>query len=376
MGFYDKAGFLDYPPVYLLFLWVLGLFVSPFGGVGESIKLIPIFTDLALAGVVFVMAQELGASRWRAVGAAAIVLFNPITWFNSAIWGQADVVGSFFMLLGLRALLRDRRELAAVFAVVAALTKIQLGILGVLVGFVILRRSLAPREGRPDPTRVLTSIASGLGAAAVICLPFTGLDFVGLAGRLATPQGLLTLAAGLVAGLGVYLLVRRSDYVSAATRDLAAAAAGAATVVAFAAMAFGSIASHIINTFGEYPYLTLNAYNPWALVGYGTGNAMDQTLGWIHDALVYDNGRSRAMSRSPWRPRSSCSSPSPPSRGGVPGRRIGAMSRCRRIRPPLPRPKRAGWKPRPGRLPNPASPPSRRRPSYVRSPWDAWSRWA
>jgi len=120
MGFYDKAGFLDYPPVYLLFLWVLGLFVSPFGGVGESIKLIPIFTDLALAGVVFVMAQELGASRWRAVGAAAIVLFNPITWFNSAIWGQADVVGSFFMLLGLRALLRDRRELAAVFAVVAA----------------------------------------------------------------------------------------------------------------------------------------------------------------------------------------------------------------------------------------------------------------
>jgi hypothetical protein len=290
MGFYDKAGFLDYPPVYLLFLWVLGLFVSPFGGVGESIKLIPIFTDLALAGVVFVMAQELGASRWRAVGAAAVVLFNPITWFNSAIWGQADVVGSFFMLLGLRALLRDRRELAAVFAVVAALTKIQLGILGVLVGFVILRRSLAPREGRPDPTRVLTSIASGLGAAAVICLPFTGLDFVGLAGRLATPQGLLTLAAGLVAGLGVYLLVRRSDYVSAATRDLAAAAAGAATVVAFAAMAFGSIASHIINTFGEYPYLTLNAYNPWALVGYGTGNAMDQTLGWIHDALVYDNG--------------------------------------------------------------------------------------
>jgi hypothetical protein len=25
LGFYDKAGFLDYPPVYLLFLWVLGL---------------------------------------------------------------------------------------------------------------------------------------------------------------------------------------------------------------------------------------------------------------------------------------------------------------------------------------------------------------
>ena len=118
LGFYDKAGFLDYPPVYLLFLWVLGLVFAPFGGVGESIKLIPIVTDLALAFVVWRMAQELGASRWRALIAATIVLINPITWFNSAIWGQADVVGSVFMLLGLWALLRDRRELAAVFAVV------------------------------------------------------------------------------------------------------------------------------------------------------------------------------------------------------------------------------------------------------------------
>ena len=291
VGFYDRAGFLDYPPVYLLFLWVQGLIFSPFGGIDDqSIKLIPIFTDLALAWVVFVTAHELGASRWRSVGAAAIVLFNPITWFNSAIWGQADVVGAFFMLLGLRELLRDRRELAAVFAVVAAMTKMQLGILGVLVGFVILRRSLAPREGRPDPERVLTSMASGLATGALVCLPFTGLDFVGLAARLTTPQGLLALPAGLIAGLGVYLLVRRSDLVSAATRELAAAAAGAATVVGFAAMAFGSIASHIINTFGEYPYLTLNAYNPWALVGTGTGGAMDQTLGWIHDVLVYANG--------------------------------------------------------------------------------------
>jgi len=290
LGFYDKAGFLDYPPVYLLFLWVLGLVFAPFGGVGESIKLIPIVTDLALAFVVWRMAQELGASRWRALIAATIVLINPITWFNSAIWGQADVVGSVFMLLGLWALLRDRRELAAVFAVVAALTKIQLGILGILVGFVILRRSLAPREGPADPQRVLTSIASGLGSAALICLPFTGLDFIGLAGRLATVQGLLTLAVGAIAGLGVYLWVRRSEVVSSAYRELAAAAAGVITVVGFSAMVFGSIVSHIVNTFGEYPWLTLNAYNPWALVADESGSGMDRNLGWIHDAQVFEEG--------------------------------------------------------------------------------------
>jgi hypothetical protein len=59
-------------------------------------------------------------------------------------------------------------------------------------------------------------------------------------------------------------------------------------------MAFASIASHIINTFGEYPWLTLNAYNPWALVADSNpAAAMDQVLGWIHDAAftVFEDGR-------------------------------------------------------------------------------------
>jgi hypothetical protein len=289
LGFYDKAGFLDYPPVYLLFLWVLGLVLSPLGGLGDAVKLIPIFTDLALAYIVFAMARDMGAPRGRALVAMIVILVNPITWINSAIWGQADTVGSVFLLLGLWALLRDRRELAAVLAVVAALTKIQLGILGLIVGFVVIRRSLWPREGQPDPARILSSVASGLGAAALICLPFTGLDFLGLAHRLVTPAGALTLAAGLVAAIGVYLAVRRGSFVEEATRPLVAAGAGVLTVVAFAAMSFESIASHIVNTFGEYPFLTLNAYNPWALVGDATGSAMDSSLSWLYDANIVDS---------------------------------------------------------------------------------------
>jgi len=254
----------------LLFLWVLGVVYAPFGGLGDSIKLIPIFADLALAYLVFQMAQELGASRRRALIAATIVVINPITWFNSAIWGQADVVGAVFLLLGLRALLRDRRELAAAFAVVAALTKDP------------ARYPRHPRRLRSPPpvagaargrarsgTRSdLHGFWAGDGRAGMPAIHW--LDLIGLAARLATPQGVVTLAAGLVAGLGVYLWVRRSELFPAATRELAAAAAGVATVVGFAAMAFASIASHIINTFGEYPFLTLNAYNP------GAGRRLDR----------------------------------------------------------------------------------------------------
>ena len=67
---------------------------------------------------------------------------------------------------------------------------------------------------------------------------------------------------------------------------------GAASALVFAGMAFDSIASHILNTFGEYPYLTLNAYNPWVLAATATGESMSRTLSWIHDAPWADSSGS------------------------------------------------------------------------------------
>jgi hypothetical protein len=266
IGFYDRASFIDYPPVYLLLLAAVSLLTGGNLG-GDGVKILPILADLALA---------------------AIVWLNPVTWFNSAIWGQADAVGSIFLLLGLRELLRDRRETASALAVLAVLTKMQLGILGFVVGFVVLRRSLAPRTGDRDPGRVLTSVGAGLATGALVCLPFTGLDFLGLANRLASAPGLLTVAVGLVAAIGVFTLARRYLPIAEAQRALVSALLGVGTAVVFAGMAFDSIASHLLNTFGEYPYLTLNAYNPWALVTTGQGEAMDRGLSWIRDAPFTD----------------------------------------------------------------------------------------
>jgi Gpi18-like mannosyltransferase len=294
MGFYDRPGFLDYPPVYLLALYLQGIVFSYLGGVGgDAIKVVPILADLALAWVVYVMAQEFGASRRRALIAAAVVILNPVTWFNSAIWGQADAVGSVFLLLGLRALLQDRRELASALAVVAALTKLQLGILGFLVGFVVLRRSLRPRSGEADPGRVLTSIAAGLGTAALLCLPFTGVDYLGLPGRLASASFGLTLLAALATGAGTFLWARRNMIVEGADRNLTALLLAVPVVAGMSGQVFDAIVERMANTFGEYPYLTLNAYNPWALAQDENGGSMAQNLGWVRDAPFVDElGRS------------------------------------------------------------------------------------
>ncbi|HEX7430767.1 MAG TPA: hypothetical protein VF293_01120, partial [Candidatus Limnocylindrales bacterium] len=237
IGFYDRAGFLDYPPVYLLLLGLVSFLTG--GSIGEGVKLLPMLADLGLAAVVWVMVRELGVSGRRAFIAALIVVVNPITWFNSAIWGQADAVGSILLLLGLRELQKDRREAASVLAVLAALTKLQLGVLGFVVVFVVLRRSFAPKTGEPHPERVLTSLGAGLITAALICLPFTGLDLAGIVQRLGSVSGILTLGVGLVAGIGVVALGRRYlPIADTALRDRASLLVGAGTAIAFAGMVF------------------------------------------------------------------------------------------------------------------------------------------
>jgi hypothetical protein len=283
IGFYDRAGFIDYPPVYLLLLGLVSFLTG--GNIGDGVKYLPMLADLGLAAVVWVMVRELGVSGRRAFIAALIVVVNPVTWFNSAIWGQADAVGSILLLLGLRELQKDRREAASVLAVLAALTKLQLGVLGFVVAFVVLRRSLAPKTGEPSPERVLTSLGAGLITVALVCLPFTGLDLAAIVNRLGSVAGLLTLGVAVVAGIGAVALGRRYlPIADSALRDKASLLIGAGTTIAFAGMVFDSIVSHLVNTFGEYPYLTLNAYNPWSLVGDSTGAAMDRSLNWIHDA--------------------------------------------------------------------------------------------
>ena len=96
------------------------------------------------------MARDLGVTERRATIAAAVVIFNPITWFDSVVWGQVDSFGTVFLLLAVRELWRGRSERSAILAVVAALIKPQLAILVPIVAVVTIRRALWPAGGWGD----------------------------------------------------------------------------------------------------------------------------------------------------------------------------------------------------------------------------------
>jgi hypothetical protein len=227
-GFYERDFFHDYTPGYLYVLWLVGLVGKVFGGVGDLIKIPPILADLAIAWLVHSMVLELGGRRRLALAAAFVAVLNPISWFDSVVWGQVDSFGVVFLLLGLRELWRDRTERAAVYTVIAAIIKPQLGILVPLVAVVTIRRALWPSDGggggTDGPRRILTTGLTGLVTAIVLSIPF------GL-----TPVGLIQQIA--VAG-------------------------------------------------GGYPYLTVNAYNPWALIPSDLGITLARTGQWVCDAAL------------------------------------------------------------------------------------------
>ncbi len=256
-GFYGRDFFHDYTPGYLYVLWLVGLAGNALGGIGDLIKIPPILADLVVGWLVWSMIRELGGRDRLALLGGLIAVLNPIAWFDSVVWGQVDAFGVVFLLLALRALWRDRPERAAIYTVVAAIIKPQLGILVPLVAVVTIRRALWPaRDADPlgssaqpagggllarlrdlerrtgSPWRIVTTGVAGYATALVLCLPF---------------------------GLSVLEFSAAPPFVASGLLDQIGVAAGG------------------------YPYLSVNAYNAWAVLPGDTGNSLANAGTWVCD---------------------------------------------------------------------------------------------
>src|SRR5688500_5790371 len=256
-GFYEHDFFHDYTPGYLYVLWLVGTVGNALGGIGDLIKIPPILADLAIGYLVWSMIRELGGRERVALLGALVVVVNPVFWFDNVVWGQVDSVGVVFVLLALRSLWRDQPERAAIFTVIAAIVKPQLGILVPLVAVVTIRRALWPigadaagaeddragdglldrlraRETRTGrPVRILTTGLAGYLTALFLCLPF---------------------------GLSVLEPAAVPPFFTSGLID------------------------QIVIAGGGYPYLTVNAYNAWAVVPSDLGNSLASTGQWVCDA--------------------------------------------------------------------------------------------
>jgi len=269
-AFYASASSANYPPGYMYVLWLLGELGSILGpalGISASgatlllLKLPPILADVAIAALLY-----RAGSRWfggrAGVVAAALYLLMPVSWFDSALWGQVDAVGAMVMLAAVLALAEGWTEPAMVLAVVAVLVKPQDAIVFVVVLPVLLRRHLLRVGSGPVPQlgRRMAALDTWLG------------------GRL-TDQSPLRLAVALLLGtiVGIALLLPFDLGVyapsSLATVPVVGQVAGLIGL-------FGSVS-------GQFSVLTANAFNGWALVGNPPLSSIAASGGsWTSDSVV------------------------------------------------------------------------------------------
>ncbi len=254
-SFYATAGFADYPPGYMYLLWVvgeLGHILAPFAhndptsAIAALIKIPPILCDIAIGYVLYRIVLSWRGdrpdARRLALIAAAIYVFNPVTWYDSAVWGQTDSVGSLVLLLSVWALIRGNSEGAAVLATVAALIKPQFGVVALpLVGVVLLRRHLFKPDDQPRNP---------------VLLPQR------IRGWFEYERGAWRLVSSAVASLIVLLVI----------------------ITPFSLGPFDFL-QQMAKTAGGYPYLSVNAYNPWAMLGSGGNQPLAFGGGWSKDTI-------------------------------------------------------------------------------------------
>jgi hypothetical protein len=225
--FYATTPSANYPPAYLYVLWALGA-VSGGQPPAGLLKLPAILADVGVALLLYRL-----AARWRGrragLLAAALYLFIPVTWYDSALWGQVDAVPALVMVAALVLLVEGWSEPAAALAVLAVLVKPQALVCLVVVVPVLLRRHLLAAGSGPVPARwsseqgPIRLLTSALAAAAVGTLVMAPFDIT----RFAPPS----LAPVPVLG------------------------------------GFAGLAGLIQSAGGQFSVLTANAYNLWALVG-------------------------------------------------------------------------------------------------------------
>lgn len=124
-GFYSLVGG---------FLWIIntkiGIFPSVlinwFASYETGIvfnKMAAVIADFGCAYFIYKISLLISGNKKLATGSAIFFLFFPASWYLSAYWGQVDSIWSFFVLLSVYALLKEKTFIAVFFAGISILFK-------------------------------------------------------------------------------------------------------------------------------------------------------------------------------------------------------------------------------------------------------------
>lgn len=103
-------------------------------------KIIAIVSDMGIAVLIYRLVLRLKAKPALAAIAAGGYLFNPVVWYNSALWGQIETFPLFWTLLAIWLLDRGKLKLGHLSFAAALLSKQSSIIFIPFIGFLSLKR--------------------------------------------------------------------------------------------------------------------------------------------------------------------------------------------------------------------------------------------
>lgn len=183
--FYAEGYFCDYPPGYLLVLWLVGLGMKVFRlnylqtAARLLLVLVPVIADCAIALVLYRTASQRLDQR-LALRFAAAAAFCPVLLFDTGVWKQIDGVFALLVLLCFVLLEQGRMLPGAVLYGLALAVKPQALLAGPVLALCFLRPLLTAK----DTHARLCAVKDGaLGVLCAVAPPaLCGLSFWGFAG--------------------------------------------------------------------------------------------------------------------------------------------------------------------------------------------------
>lgn len=185
-AFYAPDYFADYPPGYMLVLWLLGEIAGLFHlSMGSNaflvlLQLIPMLCDAAIAVVVWRISAEATTEKGALV-TAAMVAFCPALLYNTGVWKQVDSVFILVLLLVFWLLNQKKYLPAALLFGLALAIKPQALLYGPVLA-VCFAVPLLSQKKFADISTTIRNAALGavaaLGVVFVAGVPFaSGFDF-------------------------------------------------------------------------------------------------------------------------------------------------------------------------------------------------------
>lgn len=179
-GFYVDGGFCDYPPGYMLVLWLLGGLGKAFGGMsGLLVKAPAMLCDLGLICLLYRFALRHGKGEKTALALAAMYAFNPLVLTAGAAWGQVDSVMTLLLCLVVMLVLAGNWRWALPVYMLAVLMKPQalmfgpLGLIALIMAFVKGYRQKEKHAVKGLWMQFAQGMALLVMTAAVIVTPFS-----------------------------------------------------------------------------------------------------------------------------------------------------------------------------------------------------------